>query len=101
VGDIWSLYNSVDRLDRVKMLGNRNRFRNDDDIEMLLEIASNRGAKIRGDPDHGVSVGKLADLIVKSSDMPTQSVIDQPPAAAHLHFHKRQPVAENGKYLVP
>lgn len=99
VRDLWSPYNSVDMLDRVKMLGYRNRMRNDEDIEILLEIASNRGAKIMGDLDHGVSVGKQADLIVMPGDTPTQAVIDQP--LRTFVFKRGKLVAENGICLVP
>jgi len=73
--------------------------RNDGDIEILLEIASNRGARIMGDPDHGVSVGKQADLIVMPGDTPTQAVIDQP--LRTFVFKCGQLVAENGISLVP
>ncbi len=65
-------------LDRVKILGYRNRFRNDEDVEMLLELATVRGAWIMGAADHGIGVGKQADLIVLPGETPTQVVIDQP-----------------------
>jgi cytosine/creatinine deaminase len=99
VRDMWSPYNSVDMLDRVKMLGYRNRIRNDEDIEMLLDIASNRGARIMGDPDHGVSAGKQADLIVVPGDTPAQAVIDQP--LRTFVFKRGQLVAANGKCFFP
>ncbi|MGQ0569869.1 MAG: amidohydrolase, partial [Armatimonadota bacterium] len=40
VRDTWGPYNSVDMLDRVRMLGYRSGYRKDEDIEMLLRIAT-------------------------------------------------------------
>lgn len=98
VRDLWSHFNSGDMLERVKMLEYRNRMQNDKDIEMLLEIAFNSGARIMGDPDHGVSVGKQVDLIVIPGDSSTQTVIDQP--LRTFIFKREKMVAENGKCLV-
>jgi hypothetical protein len=44
-------------LEGVKISGYRNRLRKNDENEILLEIASDRGARNTDDADHKVSVG--------------------------------------------
>ena len=46
---------------------------------MLLDVATNKGAKVMKDEAYGLEVGKRADLVVLPGDTPAQAVIDQPP----------------------
>ena len=55
--DTWGPYNSVDMLDRVKTLGYRTGARRDEEVEMLLDIATHSGAKVMGDAHYGLAVG--------------------------------------------
>ena len=45
VRDTWGPYNGVDMLERVKLLGYRSNLRKDEDIEMLLDIATYGGCQ--------------------------------------------------------
>ena len=49
VRDTWSPYNGVDMLERVKLLGYRSGLRKDEDLEMLLDLATYGGAKVMKD----------------------------------------------------
>lgn len=90
VRDTWGPFNGVDILEKVKMLGYRSGFRKDEEIEMLLDIATYGGAKVMGDADYGLAVGKRADLVVVSGDALTEAVRELPP---------RTFVIKNGRLL--
>lgn len=98
VRDTWGPYNSFDMLDRVKFLGYRCNFRRDEEVEFLLGIATEGGAKVMGDPSYGLAVGCRADLVVVPGDTPTEAVINLPPRT--YVFKAGKLVAERGKCLV-
>jgi cytosine/creatinine deaminase len=98
VRDTWGPYNSVDILERVKLLGYRSGLRKDADIEMLLQIATCGGAKVMGDEDYGLQVGKRADLVIVAAETPAQAVIEKP---VRTYVIKRgRLVAADGQYLL-
>ena len=99
IRDSFSVYNSVDMLDRVKMLGYRCRFKRDDEIEMLLDLATNNGARVMGDKNYGFEVGRQADFFVLPGENPVQVVMDQPERT--LVFKNGKLVAADGACLVP
>lgn len=99
VRDTWSSYNSVDMLDRVKMLGYRCRFKRDDEIEMLLDLATTGGAQVMGDQNYGLEVGKQADFVVLPGETPVQVVIDQPKRT--YVFKRGNLIAADGECLIP
>ncbi|MGQ0569025.1 MAG: cytosine deaminase, partial [Armatimonadota bacterium] len=78
VRDTWGPYNSVDMLDRVRMLGYRSGYRKDEDIEMLLRIATYGGAQVMGDVEYGLQVSNRADFVVVAGDTLAHAVIEQP-----------------------
>ncbi len=78
IRDTWGPYNSADMLDRVRLLGYRSGFRQDADVEMLLQIATYGGTKVMGDNRYGLQVGKQADLLIFAGDSPTEAVMTQP-----------------------
>jgi len=97
IRDTWGPYNSVDILERVKLLGYRCGFRKDEEIEMLLDIATYGGAKVMGDSNYGLQVGKQADFVVVPGDTPAHAIIELPP---RTYVVKRgKVVAAEGKYL--
>jgi cytosine/adenosine deaminase-related metal-dependent hydrolase len=79
VRDTWSPYGNVDMLERVRLLGYRSGFRRDDEIGMLLEVATHGGARVMGDRDYGLAVGCRADFVVVPAETPAQAVIERPP----------------------
>lgn len=97
IRDTWGPYNSVDMLDRVKMLGYRSGWRTDEDIELLLQIATYGGAKVMGDGGYGLQVGKRADFVIVPGETPAQVVMDQPPRTFVIKNGRL--VAAAGRYL--
>ena len=98
VRDTWGPYNSFDMLDRVKFLGYRCGFRKDEEVEFLLLIATQGGAKVMGDTAYGLAVGCRADLVVVPGDTPTEAVINLPPRT--YVFKAGRLVAAAGQCLV-
>lgn len=98
VRDTWGPYNSFDMLDRVKFLGYRCGFRKDEEVEFLLSIATQGGAKVMGDTAYGLAVGCRADLVVVPGDTPTEAVINLP--SRTYVFKAGRLVAAAGQCLV-
>jgi len=98
VRDTWGPYNSVDMLDRVKFLGYRSGFRRDEEIEFLLQVATEGGAKLMGAHDYGLTVGSRADLVVLPAETPAHAVITLPPRT--FVFSAGRLVAADGRCLV-
>lgn len=96
VRDTWGIYNSVDMLDRVRLLGYRSGLRKDDDVAWLLDIALYGGATVMKDVDYGFAVGKQADFVVVAGDTVTEAVITQ--AARTYVVKSGKVVASNGAY---
>jgi cytosine/adenosine deaminase-related metal-dependent hydrolase len=65
-------------LERVRLLGYRSGFRRDEDIELLLHLATYGGAKVMGDTNYGLQIGKQADFVVIAGDTPAHAVLDHP-----------------------
>ena len=99
VRDIWSGFNTVDMLDRIKMLAYRLRYKRDDEIEMLLNLATNVGAGVLGDQDYGFEVGRQADFVVLPGTNLKELVIDQPKRT--YVFKHGVLVAADGECLIP
>jgi len=98
VRDTWGPYNSVDMLDRVKFLGYRSGFRKDEEVEFLLSLVTNGGAKVMSDAAYGLTPGCRADLVVVPGDTPTDAVINLP--ARTYVFKAGRLVAADGVCLV-
>lgn len=99
VRDIWSGLNSVDMLDRIKMLAYRLRYKRDDEIEMLLNLATHVGARVLGDQNYGFEVGRQADFTILPGANLKELVIDQPKRT--YVFKHGVLVATDGKCLIP
>ncbi|MBK8986336.1 MAG: amidohydrolase family protein [Chloroflexi bacterium] len=91
VRDTWGPYYTIDMLERVKLMGYRSGLRRDEEIEMLLKIATYGGAQVMGAADYGLEVGKRADFVILGGETPAEAVIEQP---------HRTYVVKNGKILV-
>ena len=97
IRDTWGPFNSVDMLERVKILGFRSGLRTDEDLEMLLGIATHDGAKRMGDHEYGLAVGKRADMVVLPAEVPAEAIAERPPRSYVIK--NGQVVAENGRYV--
>ena len=99
VRDTWGPFNQIDLLDRVRLLGYRSGLRKDEDVEMLLDIATYGGARLMGDGDYGLAVGKRADLLLLPADTPTEAAATRPPRT--LVVKGGRVVGKNGRYFPP
>ena len=97
IRDTWGPYNSADMLDRVRLLGYRSGFRQDADVEMLLNIATYGGATVMNVPNYGLQVGAVADLVIVEGDTPTEAIMTRPPRSTVIK--NGRVVATNGKFL--
>jgi len=97
VHDLWGIYNSVNMLDRVRLLGYRCGFRRDEDVEFLLDVATYGGATVMKDDNYGIKVGNTADFIVIAGETPTEAVVNQ--AVPKYVVKRGQVVASDGKLL--
>jgi len=79
VRDTWGPYYTIDMLERVKLLGYRSGLRRDEELEMLLRIATFGGAQVMGVQDYGLAVGSRADLVIVAGETAAEAVIEQPP----------------------
>lgn len=96
VRDTWGPFNPIDLLDRVRLLGYRSSLRREEDVEMLLDIATHGGARLMGDTQYGLAVGKRADLLLLPADTPTEAAATRPPRT--LVVKNGRVVGENGRY---
>lgn len=94
VHDLWGIYNSVNMLDRVRLLGYRCGFRRDEDVEFLLNVATYGGASVMKDENYGIDVGCDADFIVIAGETPTEAVVEYP--APKFVVKRGQVIASNG-----
>lgn len=97
VHDLWGIYNSVNMLDRVRMLGYRSGFRRDSDVERLLDIATYGGARVMQAENYGIDPGNIADFIIIEGDTPTEAVVNRP--IPSYVFKNGALVAYKGQYV--
>ena len=86
-------------LECVKMLAYRLRYKRDDEIEMLLKLATNTGARVLGDQNYGFEPGRKADFVVMPGTNLKELVIDQPKRT--YVFKRGVLVAAAGECLIP
>lgn len=65
---------------RAFIIAYRNNLRRDDEIEMVLDIATHGGAHVLGDADYGLAPGCRADFVVLPGETHVEAVIERPAA---------------------
>jgi cytosine/adenosine deaminase-related metal-dependent hydrolase len=78
VHDSWTPYGNGDMLERAMMVGLRNGFRRDEDIELALHVCTYGGARTLGLENYGLSVGCAADLLLVPGETVAEAVILRP-----------------------
>jgi cytosine deaminase len=78
IRDAWGPLNMPDMLLRAFIIAYRNNLRRDDEIEMVLDIATYGGAQVMGDAAYGLTVGSRADLVVLDGETHVETVIERP-----------------------
>jgi cytosine/adenosine deaminase-related metal-dependent hydrolase len=98
VRDTWGPYGIVDMLERAMLLGLRNNFRTDDDLNHALWVCTQGGAPAMALQDYGLSVGATGDVVLVDAEATAQAVVDRPPRA--LVVKRGRVVARDGKALI-
>ena len=97
VRDTWGPYNSVDMLERAKLMGYRSGFRRDAEIEMLLDVATTGGATVMGQEVYGLAPGCNADLVILPAEARAHAVVERPQRT--FVIKRGRIVAADGRYL--
>lgn len=79
IRDTWNPYGNGDMLQRAMLIGLRNNFRRDDEIEMALEACTQGGANVMGVPGYGLTPGCAADIVLVTAESLAEAVVSQPP----------------------
>ena len=98
IRDAWGPLNMPDMLLRTFLIAYRNNLRRDDEIEMVLDIATHGGARVLGDTTYGLSPGCRADLVIVDGETHVEAVIERPPR--WLVLKGGQVVGREGECLV-
>ena len=81
IRDTWNPYGNGDMLQRAMLVGLRNNFRRDDEIEMALHACTQGGADVMGVQDYGLAPGCVADIVLVAAESVAEAVVSQPPRA--------------------
>ena len=98
IRDTWAPYGNGDMLERAMLLGLRNNFRYDSEIEYALWVCTHGGAKMMGVKDYGLAEGCAGDVVLVDAETVAQAVVDRP--RRRLVVKRGLIVARNGNSLV-
>lgn len=98
IRDSWGPLNMPDMLLRTFLIAYRNNLRRDDEIEMVLDIATWGGARVLGDEQYGLEPGCWADFVLVDGETHVEAVIERP--KRHLVIKHGRVVARDGECLV-
>lgn len=79
IRDTWNPYGSGDMLERAMLLGLRNAFRTDPDLEFALHCCTFAGAAVIGLERYGLSEGCAADIVLVDAETVPHAVVSRPP----------------------
>jgi cytosine deaminase len=78
IRDTWTPYGSPDMLERAMLIGLRNDFRRDDDLEVALDCVTHGAARGCGFADYGLLPGHRADLVLVDAQTLAEAVVARP-----------------------
>jgi cytosine/adenosine deaminase-related metal-dependent hydrolase len=99
VHDSWTPYGNGDMLERAMLIGLRNGFRRDEDIELALDVCTYGGAWTLDLENYGLSVGCAADLLLVPGETVAEAVISRP--ADRTVVKRGRIVVRNGELADP
>lgn len=79
IRDTWGPYGNADMLERVMLVGLRNNFRRDDEVELAFHVCTQGGADIMRLEGYGLNVGAKADLVIVPGETITHAAVARPP----------------------
>jgi cytosine/creatinine deaminase len=90
IRDTWGPYGNADMLERVMLVGLRNNFRRDDEVELAFHVCTQGGADVMRLENYGLKLGAKADLIVVEGETITHAAVARP---------ERRLVVKHGKVV--
>ncbi|MBN9451434.1 MAG: amidohydrolase family protein [Bosea sp.] len=78
VRDSWNPYGMGDMLERATLVGLRNNFRRDEEMELALDVCTYQGAKVMGIADYGLDIGCTADLVILPGETLCEAIVERP-----------------------
>ena len=97
IRDTWGPYGNADMLERAMLLGLRNNFRRDEDVEHALRVCTHGGASVMGLDGYGLDEGAWADLALVDAEAVAEAVAAHPPR--RLVLKRGRVVAREGRAL--
>lgn len=97
IRDSWGPYGNGDMLERAMILGLRNNFRRDDELEMGLDACTFGGAKVMRAQNYGLDIGCDADVVLAPAEAVAQVVVDRPQNRTVIK--RGRIVAQNGELV--
>jgi cytosine deaminase len=94
IRDCWSPYGNGDMLERAMLIGYRQGFLADADLELAFDLANGAAARILGLADHGLKIGAAADLVAIPAASIAEAVASHPPRT--LVMKRGRVVARDG-----
>lgn len=99
IRDTWGPYGNGDMVERAMLLGLRNNFRRDDEMELALRVCTDGGAAAMGLAGHGLAPGAWADLVLVAAESLAALVVDR--SVGRLVLKRGRVVADHGQAVVP
>ncbi len=78
IRDTWGPYGNGDMLERAMLLGLRNNFRRDDELDIALETITTGGATALRLADYGIASGNQADLVLVDAETIAEAIAARP-----------------------
>lgn len=97
VRDSWNPYGTADMLERAMLVGLRNNFRRETEMQLALDVCTHGGASVLRLGDYGLEPGCNADLVLLQAETPAEAVAAHPPR--RLVVKRGLIVARNGEAL--
>jgi cytosine deaminase len=79
IRDTWTPYNMPDMLQRAMLIGLKNDFRRDDEIDLALGMVTDWAAEACGFETCRLAVGERADIVLVDAQSVAEAVVAQPP----------------------
>ena len=78
VRDSWNPYGMGDMLERATLVGLRNNFRRDEEMELALDVCTYKGAEVMGIENYGLEVGCAADFVILPGETICEAIVERP-----------------------
>ncbi len=79
IRDTWGPYGTGDMLERAKLVGLRNNFRRDDEVEIALAVCTQGGADLMRIEGYGLAEGCAGDIVLLDAETPAEAVAQVAP----------------------